>query len=349
MLLVTGPDRQRQDHDAVRGDLRDSDRAATRSSRSRTRSNTSCQGVLQIPVNEKKGLTFARGLRSILRHDPDKIMVGEIRDPETAQIAIQSALTGHLVFTTVHANNVFDVIGRFVHMGVDTYSFVSALSAAFWRSAWCASSASSARRPTRRTRELLEESQAQVLQRTPPSNSASGAAAGTAAAPATDGRKAVGELLVLNDEIREAIIARAPVRQLKELAQRAGVRLIRQSALELVRRGRNHARRGESCHHLWRDEIGMYLSPHRLCAGAHAPRRCGRGRLRARAAPSSGVSERRLGRGARGVRAAHSAGGWSGAAHARRDRRPLGTLLRWCRGRQPEFGRASASRTRASS
>ena len=84
-------------------------------------------GVLQIPVNEKKGLTFARGLRSILRHDPDKIMVGEIRDPETAQIAVQSALTGHLVFTTVHANNVFDVIGRFIHMGVDPYSFVSAL------------------------------------------------------------------------------------------------------------------------------------------------------------------------------------------------------------------------------
>ncbi len=85
-------------------------------------------GVLQIPVNEKKGLTFARGLRSILRHDPDKIMVGEIRDPETAQIAVQSALTGHLVFTTVHANNVFDVISRFMHMGVDTYSFVAALS-----------------------------------------------------------------------------------------------------------------------------------------------------------------------------------------------------------------------------
>jgi len=84
-------------------------------------------GVLQIPVNEKKGLTFARGLRSILRHDPDKIMVGEIRDPETAQIAIQSALTGHLVLTTVHANNVFDVIGRFMHMGVDLYSFVSAI------------------------------------------------------------------------------------------------------------------------------------------------------------------------------------------------------------------------------
>src|SRR6185369_12276468 len=84
-------------------------------------------GVLQIPVNEKKGLGFARGLRSILRHDPDKILVGEIRDPETAQIAVQSALTGHLVFTTVHANNVFDVIGRFVHMEIDTYSFMSSL------------------------------------------------------------------------------------------------------------------------------------------------------------------------------------------------------------------------------
>ena len=85
------------------------------------------RGIVQIPVNEKKGLTFARGLRSILRHDPDKIMVGEIRDPETAQIAVQSALTGHLVFTTVHANNAFDVIGRFIHMGIDPYNFVSCL------------------------------------------------------------------------------------------------------------------------------------------------------------------------------------------------------------------------------
>ena len=85
------------------------------------------KGVTQIPINEKKGLTFARGLRSILRHDPDKIMVGEIRDPETAQIAIQSALTGHLVFTTVHANNVVDVLGRFLNMGVEPYQFVSAL------------------------------------------------------------------------------------------------------------------------------------------------------------------------------------------------------------------------------
>ena len=85
------------------------------------------RGITQIPINEKKGLTFARGLRSILRHDPDKIMVGEIRDPETAQIAIQSALTGHLVFTTVHANNVLDVLGRFLNMGVEPYQFVSAL------------------------------------------------------------------------------------------------------------------------------------------------------------------------------------------------------------------------------
>ena len=85
------------------------------------------RGITQIPINEKKGLTFARGLRSILRHDPDKIMVGEIRDPETAQIAIQSALTGHLVFTTVHANNVIDVLGRFLNMGVEPYQFVSAL------------------------------------------------------------------------------------------------------------------------------------------------------------------------------------------------------------------------------
>ena len=118
--------RQRQDHHAVRGDLGDPhrhDKIVT----IEDPVEYQLPGVLQIPVNEKKGLTFARGLRSILRHDPDKIMVGEIRDPETAQIAIQSALTGHLVFTTVHANNVFDVVGRFVHMGVDGYSFVSAL------------------------------------------------------------------------------------------------------------------------------------------------------------------------------------------------------------------------------
>jgi general secretion pathway protein E len=193
------------------------------------------QGVLQIPVNEKKGLTFARGLRSILRHDPDKIMVGEIRDPETAQIAIQSALTGHLVFTTVHANNVFDVMGRFVHMGVDTYSFVAALSGILAQRLvrviceQCATSHVPARR-------LLEDSQLQIADYAAYEFRV-GRGCSHCRGTGYRGRKAVGELLVLDDEIREAIIARAPVRQLKELAHRGGIRLIRQSALELVRRG----------------------------------------------------------------------------------------------------------------
>jgi general secretion pathway protein E len=192
-------------------------------------------GVLQIPVNEKKGLTFARGLRSILRHDPDKIMVGEIRDPETAQIAIQSALTGHLVFTTVHANNVFDVMGRFVHMGVDTYSFVAALSAILAQRLvrivceQCADSYVPSRR-------LLEESQLGIAAHASYEFRV-GRGCKHCRGTGYRGRKAVGELMVLNDEIREAIISRAPVRQLKELAARSGVRLIRQSALELARRG----------------------------------------------------------------------------------------------------------------
>jgi general secretion pathway protein E len=191
--------------------------------------------VLQIPVNEKKGLTFARGLRSILRHDPDKIMVGEIRDPETAQIAIQSALTGHLVFTTVHANNVFDVMGRFVHMGVDTYSFVAALSGILAQRLvrvvceQCADSYAPSRR-------LLEESKINVAEHAP-FEFRIGRGCRHCRGTGYRGRKAVGELLVLNDEIREAIIARAPVRQLKEMAARSGITLIRQSALQLVRSG----------------------------------------------------------------------------------------------------------------
>ena len=192
-------------------------------------------GVLQIPVNEKKGLTFARGLRSILRHDPDKIMVGEIRDPETAQIAIQSALTGHLVFTTVHANNVFDVMGRFTHMGVDTYSFVAALNAILAQRLvrvvcdQCADSYTPSRR-------LLEESQLPIAAHAS-YEFRIGRGCKHCRGTGFRGRKAVGELLMLNDEIREAIIARAPVRQLKELAARNGVKLIRERALELVRRG----------------------------------------------------------------------------------------------------------------
>ncbi len=193
------------------------------------------QGVLQIPVNEKKGLTFARGLRSILRHDPDKIMVGEIRDPETAQIAIQSALTGHLVFTTVHANNVFDVVSRFTHMGVDVYSFVSALSGVLAQRLIRVICEQCAERHVP-SRQLLEESQLSVAA-SASYNFTIGRGCQHCRGTGYRGRKAIGELLVLNDELREAIINRAPVRQLKELSKKGGVRLIRSVALDLVRRG----------------------------------------------------------------------------------------------------------------
>jgi general secretion pathway protein E len=192
-------------------------------------------GVLQIPVNEKKGLTFARGLRSILRHDPDKIMVGEIRDPETAQIAIQSALTGHLVFTTVHANNVFDVLGRFTHMQVDAYAFVSALNAILAQRlvrVVCEQCAE----PARPSPEFLGQSGL-----TPAAVAdwrfRSGRGCAQCRGTGYRGRRAIGELLVLNDELREAIVARAPARRLKELALAGGSRLLRNAALELVRHG----------------------------------------------------------------------------------------------------------------
>ncbi len=191
--------------------------------------------MLQIPVNEKKGLTFARGLRSILRHDPDKIMVGEIRDPETAQIAIQSALTGHLVFTTVHANNVFDVLGRFIHMGVDAYAFVSALNGILAQRLMrvvCEQCAESVQPP----RSLLDESGVSAVA-TATYNFRAGRGCLHCRGSGYRGRKAIGELLVLNDEIREAFIARVPVRQLKELAVASGVRFIRDAALDLVRNG----------------------------------------------------------------------------------------------------------------
>jgi general secretion pathway protein E len=192
-------------------------------------------GILQIPVNEKKGLTFARGLRSILRHDPDKIMVGEIRDPETAQIAIQSALTGHLVLTTVHANNVFDVIGRFLHMGLDPYSFVSALNgvAAQRLIRINCPHCSTDMRPSR---ELLaasglgEEQIAHWRFRT-------GRGCGQCRGTGYHGRKAIAETLTLNDEMRELISSRQPVRTVKEAAHRLGTRSLRETALELLSRG----------------------------------------------------------------------------------------------------------------
>jgi general secretion pathway protein E len=193
------------------------------------------QGVLQIPVNERKGLTFARGLRSILRHDPDKIMVGEIRDPETAQIAIQSALTGHLVFTTVHANNVFDVLGRFAHMQVDSYAFVAALNGILAQRlvrVVCEQCAV----PVQPSAELLTESAL-----TPALVSAWKFRAGRGCAHCRGtgykGRRAIGELLVLNDELREAIVVKAPARRLKELAIAGGSRLMRTIALDLVAHG----------------------------------------------------------------------------------------------------------------
>ncbi len=183
-------------------------------------------GVLQIPVNEKKGLTFARGLRSILRHDPDKIMVGEIRDAETAQIAVQSALTGHLVFTTVHANNVFDVIGRFLNMGVDPYSFVSALNVVV----------------AQRLLRVVCKHCAQPLHDTgdfsfkipPDVKLLHGAGCGACRGTGYKGRHAVAEVLVLDDELRELIAGRAAIRQIKELAAQKGTKFLHQAALDMA-------------------------------------------------------------------------------------------------------------------
>jgi type IV pilus assembly protein PilB len=193
------------------------------------------RGITQIPVNEKKGLTFARGLRSILRHDPDKIMVGEIRDTETAQIAIQSALTGHLVFTTVHANNVVDVLGRFLNMGVEPYNFVSALNCIL----------------AQRLVRLICNSCRTVVHYPPEVLDASGLdseqwskvafyegqgcieCAGTG----FRGRSAIHELLDLSDRIREMILAKKPTSEIRRAAREEGMRFLRESALDKVRLG----------------------------------------------------------------------------------------------------------------
>ena len=192
-------------------------------------------GVLQIPVNEAKGLTFARGLRSILRHDPNKIMVGEIRDPETANIAVQSALTGHLVLTTVHANNVFDVIGRFMHMGVDLHSFVSVLNAILAQRLVRLACANCAER-CEPDAELLKDSGL-----TPELAASFGFRSGRGCRECRGtgykGRKAIAELMILNDDLRQMIITRAPMPALKEAARRSGTRFLREAALAAVRRG----------------------------------------------------------------------------------------------------------------
>lgn len=192
-------------------------------------------GVLQIPVNDKKGLTFAKGLRSILRHDPDKIMVGEIRDRETAEIAVQSALTGHLVLTTVHANNVFDVFGRFTHMGIDPYGFSSALNGIL------------AQRLIRMNcpgcSDIVRPTDDQIRALASDGIDGNGlkfhAGHGCAECRGTgyQGRRSIAEILVLDDEMRELVIARAPIRQLKEAAHRGGTRSLRSAALALAMAG----------------------------------------------------------------------------------------------------------------
>ncbi len=193
------------------------------------------RGITQIPINEKKGLTFARGLRSILRHDPDKIMVGEIRDPETAQIAIQSALTGHLVFTTVHANNVVDVLGRFLNMGVEPYQFVSALNCVLAQRlvriicAHC-------KRPVKVARALLEES-AMDPALADTHIFYEGAGCIDCGGTGFKGRMAICELLDLTDSIREMILGRRPSSEIKKMAHDEGMRFLRESAVEKVLQG----------------------------------------------------------------------------------------------------------------
>lgn len=193
------------------------------------------EGITQVPINEKKGLTFARGLRSILRHDPDKIMVGEIRDPETAQIAIQSALTGHLVFTTVHANNVFDVIGRFLHMKVDPYSFISALNCILAQRlvrVLCPK----CKKALKYGKETLLESgfdpekyKDQIFYEVHGCESCN--------FTGYQGRTAIAELLELSDEIREMILARKPLSEVKKRAKTEGMLFLREAGIEKLLKG----------------------------------------------------------------------------------------------------------------
>jgi len=193
------------------------------------------RGITQIPVNEKKGLTFARGLRSILRHDPDKIMVGEIRDTETAQIAIQSALTGHLVFTTVHANNVVDVLGRFLNMGVEPYNFVSALNCILAQRL-VRLICNSCRTVVKYPADVLEASGLDPEQWSKV-NFYEGQGCIECAGTGFRGRTAIHELLDLSDRIREMILARKPTSEIRRAAREEGMRFLRESALDKVRLG----------------------------------------------------------------------------------------------------------------
>jgi type IV pilus assembly protein PilB len=193
-------------------------------------------GITQIPVNEKKGLTFARGLRSILRHDPDKVMVGEIRDPETAQIAIQSALTGHLVFTTVHANNVVDVVGRFLNMNVEPYNFVSALNCILAQRL-VRLICESCKRSVKPTKEDLK------LSGLDPTRWADfpffeGKGCIDCNGTGYRGRTAIAELLDMSDRIREMILQRRAGADIKRAAKEEGMTFLREAALGKVFAGR---------------------------------------------------------------------------------------------------------------
>ncbi|MDP9192854.1 MAG: GspE/PulE family protein [Acidobacteriota bacterium] len=198
------------------------------------------RGITQIPVNEKKGLTFARGLRSILRHDPDKIMVGEIRDEETAQIAVQSALTGHLVFTTVHANNVVDVLGRFLNMKVDLYNFVSALN--------CVLAQRLVRKICEHCKREMKYSDSLIVESGLELKDFKGRTfyegAGCIECNGTGfhGRAAISELLDLSDRIRTMILDRRPASEIKKAAHEEGMTFLRESALLKVKEGQTTLR-----------------------------------------------------------------------------------------------------------
>jgi general secretion pathway protein E len=193
------------------------------------------RGILQIPVNDKKGLTFARGLRSILRHDPDKIMVGEIRDRETAEIAVQAALTGHLVLTTVHANNVFDVFSRFTHMNIDPYGFASALNG-IWAQRLVRIVCPHCTQPhTPTPEEIAALGDAYPAAGAP--RLARGLGCGDCRGTGYRGRKAIAEILRLDDEVREMIVDRKPARVIRAAARERGTRLLREACVDLVLRG----------------------------------------------------------------------------------------------------------------
>ena len=198
------------------------------------------KGITQIPVNEKKGLTFARGLRSILRHDPDKVMVGEIRDEETAQIAVQSALTGHLVFTTVHANNVVDVIGRFLNMNVDLYNFVAALNCVLAQRL-VRRICLHCKRPAVVSDILLEDSGLEP-DRYRDFTFFEGAGCIECNGTGYRGRLAIAELLNLSDNIRELILDRRSAAEIKRAAKAEGMRFLRESALQKVFAGETSLR-----------------------------------------------------------------------------------------------------------